>query len=101
MSKEYVEERVGSFYLVGSRVPLATIVREFREGESAESIRSHYPTLTLEQVYGAIAYYLANQDRVENDLAVRRRGEEEFDSRVPKELKEKLDRARLSGTEAR
>jgi hypothetical protein len=30
MSKEYVERRHGSFYLIESRVPLARIVQEFR-----------------------------------------------------------------------
>src|ERR1035438_3634716 len=34
MSKEFVERRDGSFYLIGSRVPLAHIVREFQRGES-------------------------------------------------------------------
>lgn len=29
MSKEFVERRDGSFYLFGSRVPLAHIAREF------------------------------------------------------------------------
>ena len=58
MSKEFVERRDDSFYLIGSRVPLAHIVREFQRGESAEAIRSHYPALSLEQVYGAIAFYL-------------------------------------------
>lgn len=39
MSKEFVERRDGSFYLAGSRVPLAHIVREFQRGESRPCIR--------------------------------------------------------------
>jgi len=54
--KESVERRRGSFYLTGSRVPLAHLVREFQVEESPEAIRSHYPTLSLEQVYGAITF---------------------------------------------
>jgi uncharacterized protein (DUF433 family) len=61
MSKEFVERRDGSFYLIGSRVPLAHIVREFQRGESPEALRSHYPALSLEQVYGAITFYLGSQ----------------------------------------
>ncbi len=64
MSKEFVERRDGSFYLIGSRVPLAHKVREFQRGESPEALRSHYPALSLEQVYGAITFYLGSQDGV-------------------------------------
>jgi uncharacterized protein (DUF433 family) len=96
MVKEYVERRHGSFYLIGSRVPLAIIVNEFKNGEPPEAIRSHYPTLSLEQVYGAIAFYLGNKDEVEKDLVERRRIEDEFTRThpAPPELKEKLERAR-------
>jgi hypothetical protein len=77
-------------------VPLALVVQEFRRGESPETIRSHYPTLSREQVYGAIAFYLGNQGDVEQDLAEREHLEEEFAKThpAPPELKEKLGRAR-------
>jgi uncharacterized protein (DUF433 family) len=42
-------------------VPLAFIVREFRDGQSPEAIRAAFPTLTLQQVYGAITFYLGHQ----------------------------------------
>ncbi|HBY60533.1 MAG TPA: hypothetical protein DEH78_11980 [Solibacterales bacterium] len=48
--------RHDSYYLIGSRVPLAHIVRQFQNGEPPEAIRLHYPTLSLEQVYGAITF---------------------------------------------
>jgi uncharacterized protein (DUF433 family) len=60
MSKEFVVRRDESFYLKGSRVPLAHIVREFQHGESPEAIRSQYPALSLEQVYGAITFFLGS-----------------------------------------
>ncbi|HYL74457.1 MAG TPA: DUF433 domain-containing protein [Bryobacteraceae bacterium] len=96
MSKEFIERREGSFYLAGSRVPLAHLVREFQHGESPEAIRSHYPTLSLEQVYGAITFYLGNKDAAEEDIAKRKRVEDEFTKThpAPPHLKEKLDRAR-------
>lgn len=83
MSKEFVERRGGSFYPVGSRVPVAHIVREFLHGESPEAIRSHYPTLSLEQVYGVITYYLGNKEEVEAELAEREREEDEFTATHP------------------
>ena len=96
MSKEFVERRHGSFYLIGSRVPLAHVVRQFQNGEPPEAIRLHYPTLSLEQVYGAIAVYLGNKEEVEKDMAEREREEDEFDKTqpFPPHLTEKLERAR-------
>ena len=83
MSREFVERRDESFYLIGSRVPLAHIVREFQRGESPEVIRSHYPALSLEQVYGAITFYLGNQKDVEADIAEREREEDAFTTAHP------------------
>ncbi|MEK7995656.1 MAG: DUF433 domain-containing protein [Planctomycetota bacterium] len=83
MSKEFVERRDGSFYLIGSRVPLAHIVREFQRGESPEALRSHYPALSLEQVYGAITFYLGNQEDVERDIVEREREEDAFTAAHP------------------
>jgi hypothetical protein len=96
MSKEFVERRNDSFYLIGSRVPLAAVVYEFRNGETPEAIQSNFSTLTLEQVYGAITFYLGNKEEVGKDIAERRRLEEEFERThpAPPELKQKLDRAR-------
>jgi uncharacterized protein (DUF433 family) len=83
MSKEFVERRDGSFYLIGSRVPLAHIVREFQRGASPEALRSHYPALSLEQVYGAITFYLGRQEDVEGDVAEREREEDAFTAAHP------------------
>jgi len=59
MEKSFVELRNDSFYLVASRVLLAHVVFLFKRGESPESIRSSFPALSLEQVYGGITFYLA------------------------------------------
>jgi uncharacterized protein (DUF433 family) len=56
MNPNYVEDREGTFYVNGSRVPLSLVVRLFDEGMSPEAIRSEFPTMTLAQVYGAIAF---------------------------------------------
>jgi uncharacterized protein (DUF433 family) len=96
MDRDFVERRDESFYLVGSRVPLASIVREFQDGQSPEAIRSAFPTLTLEQVYGAITFYLGHRAEVDEDIATREREESAFSEThpAPADLKEKLDRAR-------
>ena len=96
MDRDFVERRDGSFYLTGSRVPLAHLVREFQQGEPPEAIRSHYPTLSLEQVYGAITFYLGHKSEVENDIADREREEDEFTRThpTPPDIKEKFERMR-------
>jgi uncharacterized protein (DUF433 family) len=92
----FVERHDDSFYLVGSRVPLASVVREFQNGQSPEAIRAAFPTLTLEQVYGAITFYLGHRSEVDEDLAARDREENAFreTNPAPGDLREKLERAR-------
>ena len=65
MSLEYVEEHNGDFYVAGSRVSLASIIYEFRDGASPESIRQDFPSLSLAQVYGSIAFYLNHPEESE------------------------------------
>jgi uncharacterized protein (DUF433 family) len=60
MSEEYVESRDGGFYVSRSRVSLASVIYAFRDGASPETIRQNYPSLSLAQVYGAIAFYLSH-----------------------------------------
>ena len=93
MDRDFVENRSGSFYLVGSRVPLDFVVREFQHGEPPEAIRLHYPTLSLEQVYGAITFYLGHKDEVEKAMAERERVEDKFSEThpPPSHLKENLE----------
>jgi len=98
MAREYVEERNGGHYAAGSRVSLDSVVYVFRGGESPETIRQNFPSLTLEQVYGAIAFYLAHEAEVDANI---RAGEEEFERSVPAlkhtkhELYERLQRGRV------
>jgi uncharacterized protein (DUF433 family) len=62
---EYVEERSGGYYVVGSRVSLASVIFEFRNGTSPETIRQNFSSLSLAQVYGAIAFYLSHPEESE------------------------------------
>ena len=72
MSQVYVEQRGGAYMVEGSRVSLDSIVYAFLSGQSAEAIAQAFPVLSLEQVYGAITYYLAHRDRIDGYLASRR-----------------------------
>jgi uncharacterized protein (DUF433 family) len=70
---EYVEQREGAYYVRGTRVSLDSIVYAFLEGQTAESIAQAFPVVSLEQVYGAIAFYLAHREEIERYLEVQRR----------------------------
>jgi len=80
MPAEYVELRNGGYYVKGTRVSLDSIVSGFQDGDSPETIRQNFPSLSLEQVYGAIAFYLANQTEVDANI---REGEAELERSVP------------------
>ena len=73
----YVERCDETYMISGTRVSLDSIVHAFLSGQSAESIAQSFPVLTLEQVYGAIAYYLALRDDVDRYLDARRGDVEE------------------------
>ena len=75
---------------------MAHIVRQFQNGEPPEAIRLHHPPLTLEQVYGAIAFHLGNKEEAEKDIAEREREEDEYTRThpTPPEIKGKFERLR-------
>jgi uncharacterized protein (DUF433 family) len=64
----YVEYRDNVYRVAGTRVALDSIVRRFWAGDAPETIVQFFPVLTLEQVYGAIAYYLRHQARIHTYL---------------------------------
>jgi hypothetical protein len=74
-TQSYVEQRDAGYWLGGTRVSLDSVVYVFLNGASPEGIAQDFPLLSLEQVYGAITFYLANRDRIDAYLAT---GEAEF-----------------------
>ena len=101
MNQLYVESRDGGYFVTGSRVSLDSIVYAFRRGASPETIRGGFPTLTLEQVYGAIAFYLSKQSEIDEYLhkseeayeTARQANHEQFRKEKP-DLWERLMRAK-------
>jgi uncharacterized protein (DUF433 family) len=67
--KSYIEYRNDAYWIEGTRVSLDSIIYAFRQGLSPESIVQSFPLLTLEPVYGAIAFYLANHAEIDAYLA--------------------------------
>ena len=73
MAREHVEQRDGGYFIEGTRVSLESVVYAFLRGESPEGIVESFPALELEQVVGALAYYLENRDLVDRYLSEGRR----------------------------
>lgn len=76
-AKEYIEQRNGGYFIAGTRVSLDSVVYAFLRGESPEGIAESFPALSLEQIFGALAYYMASRDIVDQYL---RDGQREFES---------------------
>jgi uncharacterized protein (DUF433 family) len=76
---DYNIEKQGDIYRIkGSRVALDSIIYQFQQGRSPEAIQDAFPSLSLSQVYGAIAYYLDHQTELNKYLAHQEATEEHF-----------------------
>lgn len=82
MEHSYVEQRNGDYWIRGTRVSLDSVVYRFLEGLSPEAIADCFPTLTLEQVYGAITYYLAHRSEINAYLKAADQDYEAFRQRI-------------------
>jgi uncharacterized protein (DUF433 family) len=108
MVTSYVEQRDGGYWVEGTRVSLDSLVYAFKRGASPESIKRSFPALTLEQVYGAITFYLAHETEIDAYLE---QSEKEFEAQAKEmneraraanpELFERLERARQEREAAR
>jgi uncharacterized protein (DUF433 family) len=85
LTKQYVEQRDEGYWLQGTRISLDSVVYAFLDGESLESIAQNFPLLSLEQIYGAITFYLANRELIDAYL---KEGKEKFD-KLQQSLREK------------
>lgn len=52
----------------GTRIGIETVLDDYLGGVSPEEIAVRYRTLTLEQVYATITYYLHNQEEIDKYL---------------------------------
>ena len=69
MEKNYIEQRDQGYWISDSRVSLESVIFAFLDGLSPETIVTEsFPTLSLEQVYGAITYYLSHRSEIDEYL---------------------------------
>ena len=94
---EFVDEREGWYYVARSRVSLASIIYSFRNGDSPETIRENFASLSVPQVYGALAFYLNNPDESEaylKRLEERWKELERSAPPLPDDVRRKFEKAR-------
>ena len=77
MNAPYVELNEGVYRVAQTRISLDSLVYGYLNGHTAEAIAQSFPLLTLEQVYGALTFYLANRRKIDDYL---QRGELDFES---------------------
>lgn len=66
----YVEKTPqGGWRVTGSRVSLDSIVHAYWEGRMPEAIAADFPSLSLEQIHGAIAFYLSQREEIDSYLS--------------------------------
>ncbi len=82
MTDSYIEQPDAGYWIKGTRVSLDSIVYRWLEGLAPESITECFPALTLEQVYGAVAYYLSHRAEIDAYLKAAEQGYETFRQRV-------------------
>lgn len=80
-------DTAGRLMVIGSRVPLDTLVAAFGRGDSPEAIRESYPSIALGDIYAVFTYCVRHRDDVNAYLAARaqQRGERraEVETRFP------------------
>lgn len=72
----YVGREHGAYRVAGTRISLDSLVYAYLNGQTAEAIAQAFSLLTLEQVYGALAYYLAHRETIDAYL---RQGSQDFE----------------------
>ncbi len=69
MISEYVVQTSdGEWRLADGRVSLDSVIHGYWDGRSPEGIAEEFPSLSVEQVYGAIAFYLRHRVQVDHYL---------------------------------
>lgn len=82
-----IRDSDGVLRVVGSRIPLDTVVIAYEAGATPEEICLDFPTLDLDAVYSIITYYLRHRSEVATYLHQRREEAE----RLRRENRERFD----------
>ncbi|MCE9556719.1 MAG: DUF433 domain-containing protein [Planctomycetes bacterium] len=81
------EDSQGVIRVKGTRIPLERVIDAFRAGDTPEQIAQDYDTLSIQQVYAVVNFYLQRREEVdaylgaavEDAAALREDIEKQFD----------------------
>ena len=76
------EDAKGGLRVGESRVLVELVLRAFQDGATPEAIAQRYPTTTLTDIYGVIAYYLRHRPEMEAYLRTRERQAQDTRERI-------------------
>lgn len=76
------EDEKGGLRVGKSRVLVELVIRAFKDGATPEAIVQRYPTATLTDIYGVLAYYLRHRSEMEAYLMTRERQAQEVQERI-------------------
>ena len=92
-------DEAGRLRVGNTRVLLDLVIYAFRLGHTPETITDQYPSLSLDEVYLALGYYLRHRDEI--DAYLRQQEEEaeairqEVEARYPPKITREILLARL------
>lgn len=64
-------DAIGRLMVIGTRVPLDTLVAAFDRGDSPEAVQKSYPSVSLGDVYAIFTYCVRHRAEVDAYLAKR------------------------------
>jgi uncharacterized protein (DUF433 family) len=94
-------DEYGEIFLVGHRITLYHLVKDYRDGYTAEMLAAAYPTLPPALVHKVLAFYLENQAEVDRYVEQTRAEVERQAAAPPRgpslaDLKQRLEAKRRS-----
>ena len=91
-----VRTEQGGWRIASSRVSLDSVILAWLAGRSPEAIVDSFPTLSLEQVHGAVAFYLHHQVEIDRYLSEQNERWEELRSASASDSSPLMRRIRAS-----
>jgi uncharacterized protein (DUF433 family) len=71
----------GAARIEGTRVRVRDVVISYRHGDTPEETIAQFPTLSIAQVYAALAYYHANRQALDAEFEAEAKQENELAAR--------------------
>lgn len=100
----YTQLRDGVWYVGATGVSLYSVISMWRQGYAPEEIPTSFPALSLQQVYGAIVFYLERSaemdayfERQDALFATQKQASEAANAQFFGQIRARISQARTSG----